>query len=170
MRRLALLLSIIAVPLALAPSAGANTIQTTVTQVDFQVADTSMCGFQLDFRLVGTFKETFFFDQDGTLLKEIVTVTRGGVTATLTNPANGKIATTQSQAFQVIVTFNPDGSVKTITRNGPQSNFVLPGAGNIFADVGRVVFDADGNIVFEAGPHEFLHGDVASLCAAMADP
>jgi hypothetical protein len=47
---------------------------------------------------------------------------------------------------------------------------VLPGAGNIFADVGRVVFDADGNIIFEAGPHQFLHGDVASLCAAMADP
>jgi hypothetical protein len=169
MRRLALLLSIIAVPLALAPSAGANTIQTIVSQIDEREAVT-VCGFQLDYRLVGTFKDTFFFDQDGTLLKQIETVTRGGVTLTLTNPANGKIATTQSQAFQAIIIFNPDGSVKTITRNGPAFNFVLPGAGNIFADVGRVVFDANGNIIFEAGPHEFLHGDVASLCAAMADP
>jgi hypothetical protein len=36
------------------------------------------------------------------------------------------------------------------------------------ADVGRLVFDAEGNVTFEAGPHPALHGDFAALCAALS--
>lgn len=44
----------------------------------------------------------------------------------------------------------------------------LPGGGTVIADVGRLVFDAAGNVAFEAGPHPALHGDFAGLCAALS--
>ena len=45
---------------------------------------------------------------------------------------------------------------------------LLPDGGTIIADVGRLVFDAEGNVIFEAGPHPALHGDFAALCAALS--
>ena len=44
----------------------------------------------------------------------------------------------------------------------------LPGGGTVIADVGRLVFDAEGNLIFEAGSHPALHGDFAALCAALS--
>jgi hypothetical protein len=44
----------------------------------------------------------------------------------------------------------------------------LSGGGSLMADVGRLVFDTDGNVTFEAGPHPALHGDFAALCAALS--
>jgi hypothetical protein len=44
----------------------------------------------------------------------------------------------------------------------------LPGGGSLMADVGRLVFDAEGNVTFEAGPHPALHGDFTALCAALS--
>jgi hypothetical protein len=39
--------------------------------------------------------------------------------------------------------------------------------GTLQIEVGRLVFDADGNVTFEAGPHHALHGDFTPLCAAL---
>jgi hypothetical protein len=36
---------------------------------------------------------------------------------------------------------------------------VIDGGGTVIADVGRLVFDAEGHVIFEAGPHPALHGD-----------
>jgi hypothetical protein len=44
----------------------------------------------------------------------------------------------------------------------------LPRGGVVIADVGRLVFDGDGNLTFEAGPHPALEGDFADLCAALS--
>jgi hypothetical protein len=44
----------------------------------------------------------------------------------------------------------------------------LPRGGVVIADVGRLVFDGDGNVTFEAGPHPALAGDFAGLCAALS--
>jgi hypothetical protein len=44
----------------------------------------------------------------------------------------------------------------------------LHDGGTVIADVGRLVFDAEGNVTFEAGPHPALHGDFAALCAALS--
>ena len=48
----------------------------------------------------------------------------------------------------------------------------MPGVGVVFHDVGRVVFDAAGNLMFEAGPHDVLntagaHAVRANFCAAL---
>jgi hypothetical protein len=37
--------------------------------------------------------------------------------------------------------------------------------GTLQMEVGRLVFDAGGQLIFEAGPHPALHGDFAALCA-----
>jgi hypothetical protein len=94
----------------------------------------------------------------------------GPYTWRVTNPANGKTATMQSQTAVGIVTFNPDSSINTVTQNGISDHWVLPGTGTIAMDVGTVVFDSEGNILKIGGPHQFLMGDSAGFCAALADP
>jgi hypothetical protein len=39
----------------------------------------------------------------------------------------------------------------------------LSGGGTVIADVGRLVFDAEGDIIFKAGPHPALPGDFPAL-------
>jgi hypothetical protein len=56
----------------------------------------------------------------------------------------------------------------TDTEIGLLFRVFLPGGGTAIADVGRLVFDAEGNLIFEAGPHPALHGDFAALCAALS--
>jgi hypothetical protein len=43
----------------------------------------------------------------------------------------------------------------------------LLGGGTVIADVGRLVFDAEGDVIVEAGPHPALHSDFLTLCAAL---
>jgi hypothetical protein len=56
----------------------------------------------------------------------------------------------------------------TDTEVGLLFRVFLPSGGTVIADVGRLVFDAEGNLTFEAGPHPALHGDFAALCAALS--
>jgi hypothetical protein len=58
--------------------------------------------------------------------------------------------------------------VSGASANAGQIHDVALSGGLAVHDVGRLVFDADGNVTFEAGPHQGLHGDVAGLCAALA--
>jgi hypothetical protein len=55
---------------------------------------TDACGFPVDARIDGSFKVTDYFDNSGTLLKEIVNNFGGPFTITAVNPANGKSTTT----------------------------------------------------------------------------
>ena len=49
-------------------------------------------------------------------------------------------------------------------------SIVLAGCGGVvLGGAGRVAFDAGGNVIFEAGHHPFLHGDIATYCAASAN-
>ena len=167
MRRLALLLSIIALPLALTATAVANTTQSqivTIHQTDPFGDATAACGFPIDLRADGSFEITDYFDNSGTLFKEIDHPFGGPFTLTAINPANGKSTTTQSQTFVQITKFNPDGSIASVSVNGLVYNFVVPGLGTILHSTGRLVFDANGNLVFEAGPHAFRDQNTADFC------
>jgi hypothetical protein len=161
---LVLAASLSGVGVASAQSAASTTH--TFVYLDESFTDTELCGFQLNFQLQGKFQLTDFFDASGTLVKEI---SAGPSTFTLTNPANGKTATTTS-TWANITTFNPDGSINTVTQSGLIANFVLPGVGTIVMDVGTVQFDSEGNIVFVRGPHQLLMGDIEGFCDALADP
>ena len=56
----------------------------------------------------------------------------------------------------------------TDTEVGLTFRVFWPGGGTVIADVGRLFFDAEGNLIFEAGSHPALHGDFAALCAALS--
>jgi hypothetical protein len=154
--------------LAVASAGAAASTTTTIIDVDDAFSETDNCGFQLDWTVHGSFKHTEFFDSSGTLVKVIENNTGGPFTITVTNPANGIVATTQSQTFVLIVRFNPDGSVKSATINGIVNNFVIPGVGSVLLDVGTVVFDSEDNILKIGGPHQQLEGDVEGFCSALA--
>lgn len=154
--------------LGVASASAAASTTTTIVHVDFSSSETDNCGFQLDEHDQGSFKDTLYFDSNGTLVKEIFTNTGGPFTITFTNPANGKTATTQSSTTVVIVRFNADGSVNTVTQNGNLFNFVLPGTGTIAMDVGTLVEDSNHDVLKIGGPHQFHAGDLAGFCAAMA--
>lgn len=170
MKRLVLPLVLAGVLLGLgvASASAAASTTTTIVHVDVSSSETDNCGFQLDEHDQGSFKDTLYFDSHGTLVKEIFTNTGGPFTITITNPANGKTATTRSSTTVVIVTFNADGSVNTVTQNGNLFNFVLPGTGTIAMDVGTLVEDSEFNVLKIGGPHQFHAGDLARFCAAMA--
>ena len=171
MRKLALLLSIIALPLAVTATAGANTTQTDVITVHdtFLFGEaTDACGFLVDIRVDGSFKIIDYFDNSGTLLKETVNNFSGPFTLAAINPTTEKSTTTQSQTFVSITTFNPDGSV-SVSSNALIYNFVAPGLGTILQSTGRLVFDSNFDLVFEAGPHAFEDENTAAFCNYLAD-
>jgi hypothetical protein len=53
------------------------------------------------------------------------------------------------------------------TEQGIEIRVSLPHGGILYIDRGRLVFDGNGNLVSEAGPHPSLHGDFPGLCAAL---
>ncbi len=61
--------------------------------------------------------------------------------------------------------------VDTITHEGTTSGIVfrvvVPGAGAVLLDVGRITPKRSGEILFEAGPHQFFDGDLAGAYAAL---
>jgi hypothetical protein len=140
----------------------------TLYNINDSFSESDNCGFELDWNFQGSVKATDYFDTSGTLVKEIDTITGGPFTLTVINPASGKTAITRSQTVVGIFTFNPDGSINTEAANGIVFHFILPGTGVIAADVGSVVVDSEGNIVRIGGPHQFLTGDLAGFCAAIA--
>jgi hypothetical protein len=118
--------------------------------------------------LVGAFTEdvriTTFFDQEGNPVRAQITVNHDGV---ITNPETG--VSVADPAHQTIIVDLVDG---TVTQVGLVFSATLPGGGDVFHDVGRVVFDAEDNVIFEAGPHDLLnsvgeHRVRAAFCAAL---
>jgi hypothetical protein len=53
------------------------------------------------------------------------------------------------------------------TDAGIEIRVFLPGGGILYIDRGRLIFDSNGNLVAEAGPHPSLHGDFPGLCKAL---
>jgi hypothetical protein len=44
----------------------------------------------------------------------------------------------------------------------------VPGEGVVLLDAGKVIFNAEGEVVFEAGLHQVLSGDTEKFCDALA--
>ena len=170
MKRLVVLLVLGAVGLGFGVVAtGADaSITRTVTTDDYGYSETETCGFELDWTIQGSFKDTFYYNTSGQLVKLIESPFGGPLTVTVTNPKNGNTATTQSDALVTVATFNPDGSLATVSHSGIDAHMVMPGAGPILVQVGTVAYDAQGNILRIGGPHQYISGDLAGFCAAMA--
>ncbi len=88
-------------------------------------------------------------------------------TDTYINSVTGKsyTATFHNTTF---IDFDTSGKRIELANSGVGFRLTLPGGGVVFLDIGRFEVDAQGNVIWEAGPHHFLDGDFAGLCAAMA--
>jgi len=147
-----------------AQPAAANTTVRSAFRVEETVVDRETCGFPLRFHYVGSVTVTDYFDNSGFLSKTILKGRPGPFTVTVT--ANGTTLIQQNSSFSTQITYNPDGSPKTITDRGPYNKFTVPGGGVVLLDTGHIVFDSDFNIVFESGPRQATHGDFDAFCAA----
>ena len=115
----------------------------------FQVID----NFELNYTV------KLFFNNEGTLSRIIFEIWG---TDTFSNSETG---TAYSGDFRQseLVTVGQHGA-----HGGVIARLTVPGAGAVFLDVGRIVRDGAGNILFEAGQHQLADGDFADLCAALA--
>lgn len=116
------------------------------------------CGFDVLFEVSGIQTVQVLFDAAGNPIRLQV---HGNIEGTVS--ANG-ITLREIERGQIFV----DLIEGTDTEVGLIFRVFLPGGGTVIADVGRLVFDAEGNLIFEAGPHPALHGDFAALCAALS--
>jgi hypothetical protein len=116
------------------------------------------CGFDVLFEISGVQTVQVLYDAAGNPIRVQVHKNFEG-----TFSANG-ITLRQIERGQVFI----DLVEGTETDIGLVFRVFLPGGGTVIADVGRLVFDAEGNLIFEAGPHPALHGDFAALCAALS--
>ncbi len=162
-RSFSLFVLVLAILALTAGEASANTTVITWAHDNFTfpVRD---CGFKVEFHGFGPYKVADQYNNDGVLFRTIVTSGGGGYHFTAT--ANGVTLKTQS-SYQIIVTWNPDGSVASTREDGLHFGFTVPGQGIVLLDTGR--FDTDpetGEILFESGPRQFVHGDLDAFCAA----
>ena len=100
-----------------------------------------------------------FFDDQGHLTRF---VEQNDGTDAFSNSVTGKALKPMHFHNTVLV----DRVDRTASTNGIIFRYVIPGAGAILLDVGRILTD-HGQVVFQAGPHPFFDGDLAGLCAAL---
>ena len=101
-----------------------------------------------------------FFDETGSLYKIIVELSG---TDTLVNSVTGKAYSGSYHSTRII-----DPVLRRGSYNGVVVRITVSGEGAVFLDVGRIVSDREGNVYFEAGPHQYFDGDFDELCAALA--
>ena len=157
-----LALALIVLPLAFAAPALAVSPTTEVIAIDHSTrVNTALCGFAITFTENGTFKITTYYDKAGNPVKSILT--NYNVRYTETATANGK--TLVANYPLVSITSFPSGAGVSL---GLRANYAVPGAGAVLLDAGRIVFDPSGAVVFEAGQHQVLDGDLGAFCAYFA--
>ena len=106
-------------------------------------------GVVLESTFTSEVRVTTFFDEAGNPVRAQIKVDEAGV---VTNPVTGQ--SVENPAHTTTFVDLVDG---TETQVGLVFKSTVPGVGVVFHDVGRVVFDADGNVIFEAGPHDVLN-------------
>jgi hypothetical protein len=101
-----------------------------------------------------------FYDSDGAILRQ---VTHVHFTGELINAATGK--SIPDEGNQVVIFDRTDGTTATV---GRVRVVTVPGEGEILAQVGRVVRDAAGHVIFIAGQQDFQTLNFDEFCTYMA--
>jgi hypothetical protein len=158
MRRVSILVVALGVLTLTAIADAAGPSRETETAVESFVDD-ELCGFPLSFNLGTTDVTTTFANGD----------MRRSARVDGTISANGVTLAARDRYSVLIDADRPD--VRTIT--GAFTTVRFPaGGGMVVLEAGRIVYDrAAGEVLFEAGPHDFnFHSDVAAFCAAFGTP
>ena len=149
-----------------------TTGQGTICQGSFTGSDVNLdigvsCGsFQVLQNGTFTIRFTVFYNQEGNGTQGIFHESERG---TLSNSVTGTSVPFEEDFTLTIMLATPgDFSTATFTYTGQVYTVTLPGSGLIVHDVGKAVFDANGNLIFEGGPHQLLDNQVQQLCAALS--
>jgi len=120
------------------------------------------CG---SFQVLDVYEQTeifrWFYDQEGNLVQ---VVGQNWGTDTFTNSVTGKA---YPMSFHNNIFFDYSPAPRRTANIGVIYRLIVPGAGAVFLDVGRLVFQRGSGLIFQAGPHQLFDGDFESLCAAM---
>jgi hypothetical protein len=161
MRKLMLILALTGATLAGIPSEAFATPPTTGTfPIDETFIDdgaSAACGFPVTSTITGSGRFIVFFDRNGNPIRTLVEESDRG-----TFSANGLSVNQSSHDVSTV-------NLKTGTETdmGVVIRVFLPNGRTLYSDRGVLVFDANGNALFEAGPHPSFHGDFPGLCAAL---
>jgi hypothetical protein len=148
-----------AVALVAAPAVRAERPTLTHNQpISFDQFDTTSCSFPFHEIGDGFVSRTVFVDENGT-----PTRIRTHVDGVAVNEANGKTAQLQEN---LVIETDLDSDERTWS--GIRIKATMPAGGALLIDAGRVIFDASGEVIFEAGRHQLIHEDFAAFCEAMA--
>jgi hypothetical protein len=166
-RKLGILVGLLALVLGAASAATADAPTVTLTPWDRTrviAASPDTCPFDVVVHSEGTFREAVYSSG-----RDVTTVEDFHLT--WSNPANGK-SLASPLAGPFIAEPNGDGTY-TVSINGNNGRFIAPGFGLLFADVGRLVYIADGSDL--STPLQILqssgHQDASpfpQICAALA--
>ena len=115
------------------------------------------CGFPVTFDQLDRATYELFYDHQGNIIRaQVQTLTSGTVTANgITLLEHGR----ENNFYDAVTGTQMDASL--------EFRVWLPGLGVVIMDRGRLLFDPDGNVVFEAGPHPALEGAFSALCEAL---
>ena len=159
-----LVLAFVLAPVGALAGAGAASAQTperfAFTEQDPGVIDCG--GFEDHFTDFFEVKGTTFFGDGDAPVRMVLNVVHHS------NDTNSVTGLTVHEHGHFIETFDLRTGTVTVTGNQEVAN--RPGTGVVVQDTGRIVFDADGNVVFFAGGRnhsEELLGDQV-LCDALA--
>lgn len=146
--------------LVFAASAAAKQPTATTQQFHRSIPDFAACpGFTIAGEFDITRTDTIFYDNSGQPIREVLHVE---FTGTLTNPVNGKFVLDSGRRVSTFDLVTGAGSL-----SGSRVDTV-PGLGIVYQESGRLVFDPNGDVSFEAGPHDGLDAAPATLCAYLA--
>jgi hypothetical protein len=151
-----LLALLIFVPLS-AASAAAPQIQKQPLDFTVTVPAGVGCSFDVVLHGQGFVQFMLSFDKAGNL---VVTVIHVHLHDTFSNPANGKSVPAVVASTEKISSSGTDAILGLIGR------VTVPHHGLVTADVGRLVFDSNGNVIFEAGRHD--NGPYPFICPYLA--
>ena len=155
-------MAVILAAMTSAHTASANTQVRNVFHIDDAVIDSELCGFDVTSRFVGWVTSTDYYDNSGFRYK---TISKGRPGPFRVPPRRREPRSlSQNGSFSETVTYNPDGSIKTLTDNGVYNRFTAPGRGIVWLDTGHLIVDGDFNVLFVAGPRQ--NGDFSAFCAA----
>ena len=119
---------------------------------------TDVCGFPIELEWVGTGYGIVFFDRDGDVIRQLDRIRER---LTVTNLDTGA-AVSGHNAYQLT------GNEESLTRTGSWFHLGAPGAGIVLRDVGRIVVTWEGEVRAIGGRHQWIAGDFAALCRALA--
>jgi hypothetical protein len=155
-----LVVALVAAAMALASAAtGAAPIIVNGTFSDPGIPSSGLCGFPIVLSFQGTYQVTYFLDQHGGFVRATL---HSNDVATAVNPANGNSLTGHETT-----NIQADLVDATEAHVGLPLHFNVTG-GSALVDAGRIVVEQNGDVVFISGDHEFLEGDLAGFCAALA--